>query len=88
MSHYVHVTSSLHNMSLGFGPYGSERAAGDYAAHVDETAALMGEPFAGYAGAFVRTTAPRTSPRSTSRRESWHEPPRHVRTVRRHMAGG
>jgi hypothetical protein len=25
---------------------------------VDETAALLGEPFAGYAGAFVRTTTP------------------------------
>jgi len=58
MTHYVHIVSSLHTMSLGFGPYGSELAAEDYAAHVDETAALMGEPFAGYAGAFVRTTAP------------------------------
>jgi len=58
MTFYVHVTSSLHDMSVGFGPYDTELAAEDYAAHVDDTAALTGEPFAGYAGAFVRTTAP------------------------------
>jgi len=58
MTHYVHVTSSLHDMSVGFGPYDTELAAEDYAAHVDETAALVGEPFAGYAGAYVRTTPP------------------------------
>ena len=58
MTHYVHVTSTLHTMSMGFGPYDSALAAEDYAAYVDETAALMGEPFAGYAGAFVRTAAP------------------------------
>jgi len=58
MSHYVHVTSSRHNMSVGFGPYDTELAAEDYAAHVDETAALAGEPFTGYAGAFVCSDAP------------------------------
>ena len=58
MTCYVHVLSSRHNMSVGFGPYGSEATAEAYAAHVDETAALMGDPFAGYAGAFVRTAPP------------------------------